>query len=283
MLNLEKFGGDVSSRRAAIAVPQRQDAAVGSPIAYEEVDYLGPDAWALLSAETQAWARGSAGEAIRDPHSGRSDEHWYCSVATDRRAGAPRTAGRTAEYVLVSFGKRGLAVSTGATANFVAGPGSTRWTSARFDVPVDPSQIRHDHRVAAGPTGGDPADPAAVSPFGGLLRPDFEARFGNLPAPTQLFLVQPFVASGRPPAEADLEATVSVSGHEYREATWTYLFNARWIAFAYSVRSVPYRSGFRGAKLWNESPEARSVLGAPWRVSAWVAPKIQSTSALVPG
>lgn len=187
MLNLEKFGGDVSGRRAAITGPQRQDAAVGSPIAYEEVDYLGADAWALLSAETQAWARGSAGEAIRDPHSGRSDEHWYCSVTTDRRAGAPRTAGRTAEYVLVSFGKRGLAVSTGATANFVAGPGSTRWTSARFDVPVDPSQIRHDHRVAAGPTGGDPADPAAASPFGGLLRPDFEARFGNLPAPTQLF------------------------------------------------------------------------------------------------
>jgi hypothetical protein len=225
----------------------------------------------------RGWAEDRAGTQIRDPHTGVPTVYWYCRVHPGR-TGGPRAAAVPATYDLVMFGKRGLVVSSGTTESFQGSVGTTAWQHRRFDVPVDPAAIRHDHREApahtATPSTGGPAGGPGGPARGGspLLPTRIVATFGNLPDPTQRFLLEPFTVRGKRPAEVDVHPTTLEVGRAYRESYWCYLFDASWMGFAHAQRSVPLTSGRTGSALWNGSPEAEALRRAPWTVAAWVAP-----------
>lgn len=245
----------------------------GEPVDYVSVPFTFEESWSMLPPTMQAWAEDRAGAQIRDPHTGVPTVYWYCRVRPGP-TGGPRAAAVPATYDLVMFGKRGLVVSSGTTGSFQGEAGTTAWRHRRFDVPVDTAAIRHDHREApaqtatpgtggpGGPTrGGSPPLPTAIV-----------ATFGNLPGPTQRFLLEPFTVRGKRPAEADVHPTTLEVGRTYSETYWCYLFDASWMAFAHAQRSVPLTSGRTGPELWNGSPEADALRRAPWTVAAWVAP-----------
>lgn len=253
----------------------------GEPLAYEAATYDIDASWRLLPKSMQNWAEERAGPPIRDPHTRQSTIYWYCRVAPKLSAG-PAGAARPAVYDLVMFGKHGLVAATGTT-DHVETQGGPRWVHRRFGVEIDPSGLRHDHHREApanlmpsgsaapdsqDPGGMDPVAPAATA----LLPAHIVGAFGNLPLVTQQFLMEAFVRQGRRPVEGNVYATTRIFGADYRESLWTYLFDARRMAFAHAHRSVPWRSGRTGPALWTGSPEAEALRVAPWMVVAWTAP-----------
>lgn len=244
----------------------------GRPVTYVSFSHTPEDSWSLLAPSMREWAESRAGDPIHDPNTGAATVYWYCRVRPSEQGG-PRAAAVTATYDLVMFGKRGLAVSHGSTDAFVDQPGATRWRSRRFDLPVDPATIRHDHRTVAAST-----PPATATPPTGttgasarpLLSTEVADCFGNLPLPTQRFLLSPFISNGTRPSDAAVQASSDEIGGFYRERYWCYLVNKNWLAFSYAHRSVPLTSGRSGADLWNGSPEATALQTAPWTLAAWV-------------
>jgi hypothetical protein len=103
-------------------------------------------------------------------------------------------------------------------------------------------------------------------------------RLGNLPLATQRFLVGPFAAARKPPAESAVHARLNDDGNELSETYWAYLFNSDWMAFAQARRYLPSLGGAR-------APYAKMVAAlepAQWAISAWVAPVAKAGHALVP-
>lgn len=292
-------GGGGSARR-----PPRF---AGEPVEYGDWQYSPGDAWQLLSPSMRAWAEEHAGDPIRDPHTRVPTVYWTCHVRLGPRP--PRGAAMTATYGLVMFGKRGLVASTGSTEHFVDSPGVTRWRNRRFAVPVDPARVRHDHRREAGPaaaapgpgtgpggpgTGGtgrgtathrdtgDTRGPAAAD-GDAFLPPDVARMYGNLPLATQTFQCEPFVARNGRPAESNVFGAIVDDGAERRESYWAYMFDARWVTFAFARRAVPVPAGKRrgrgrGRRARGASDAADTGRGgsgldaAEWRVAAWASP-----------
>lgn len=267
-------------------VAQREPVAVafaGQAVSYVPSRFTFEESWQLLSAGTREWAEQRAGAAVVDPHSSVPTVYWYCRVLPGRSDG-PQAAAVPATYDLMMFGKRGLVVSGGTTQSFDS-TGGTKWRNRRFDVPVDPSAVRHDHREApadvssAGATAsGDQTTVGSSTP---LLPTRVAEMLGNLPPATQRFLLEPFTVRGKRPVEAQVHPTTTEVGHLYRETYWCYLFDASWVSFAHAERSVPRTSGRTGADLWNDSPEAVALQQASWTVAAWVAP-VQKHRSVVP-
>lgn len=266
-------GGDLS-RHNFSGIP-------GERTTYQERRYTMDESWGLLSPETRAWTIASAGEPLTDPFTGVERRHWYCDITLNGGSG-PSGGPVAATALVVVFGRRGLAIAQGSCADFTPQPGCSRWRTARFDLPLDPSGVRHDHHPAAAPNlsmpqgrrsevdGRTGAAPSAAS----LLDPQLAARFGNLPLATQRFLLHPFLSSGtRPQAPSDLQPTTELKAGSYTETYFCYLINARWVTFSVATRAVPYRSGLSGEALWNRSPEASAIARAPWQTQAWIAPK----------
>jgi len=273
----------------------------GQPVDYVPVEYDVDQSWSFVPDKTRQWATVRAGEPINDPVTKARHQYRWCAVATVGGAGTP------AEYDLTLFGKRGLVVARGATDHFVPEPGRTKWRTVRWDVPLDPTGIRHDHHAAApGAAPGVPVTPApepvppppaaaasgdgfgeAVGGGGGgggngsqpadlvtalLGDGTLAGYFGNLPAPTQRFLLQPFVRSNTDPQDVGVNPHHTVLPHEEVEEFWAHLFNKRWVAFCYARRTAPRRGR-----------QASADLGAaPWAVAAWVAPAIPPNQAALP-
>lgn len=250
----------------------------GEPVDYVSAPFTFEESWGMLPPKMREWAEDRAGAQIRDPHTGASTVYWYCRVQPGR-TGGPGVVAVPATYELVMFGKRGLVVSSGTTESLQGEAGTTAWRHRRFDVPVDPAGIRHDHREApaetptpstCGPAADLGGPVRSGSPF--LLPTRMVATFGNLPALTQRFLLEPFTVRRKRPVEADVHPTTLEVGRTYREVYWCYLFDASWMAFAHAQRAVPLTSGRTGPALWNGSPEADAMRRTPWTVAAWVAP-----------
>ena len=249
----------------------------GEPISYVERSYTFEEAWELLSPSTRTWATDSAGGAIDDPFTGTPRRYWYCEV----RPGPwprPDLTTPTADSVVVIFGQRALAVATGTCENFVPAAESPKWRMARYDLPLDPRGVRYDHQASATPNPGTAGAPTASAGPGStpsIMRPDLAARFGNLPLVTQRFLLHPFLTDRSvPQQESDLKAVTEIRDGRYSEQYWCYLFNARWVAFAYARRFVPYRSNMTGPALWNDSPESFAIQQAPWQIQSWISPTL---------
>ncbi len=254
-----------------------QPGVAAAQIDYVERSYSMEESWRLLSPETRDWGQRVAGEPILDPLSGSPLIYWYCDVTPSGQSG-PTGAAASAEYRLMMFGMRGLAVATGSCSNFRAGQ-TNSWRNLRWTMLIDPRGVRNYHRrgARAGETtrGNDQeTDSAADQESWGSRYLPLRARqgFGNLPVETQRFLLDPFIKAGRAPQDGGLEPTTEVKGGQYVETYLCYLFNKRWVAFACARRSVLYRGVAQGAELWNDSPEARALRSAPWDVAAWVAP-----------
>lgn len=249
------------------------DGVVGSPIEYAAAEFLGEDGWSLTPQSARDWAATTAGAPIKDPVTGANQPYWYCNISPDERSGP---AGLKAEFDLFMFGRRGLAVCRGTTESFVASPGGTRWRQTRFDLPVDPARIRNDHRRGAlSNTGVNSTAPSAksASPAGGLLPDHLLSKFGNLPTDTQRFLVEPFVLTGKRPQQSVLRAMTEVRGGFLIETMWTYLFNARWLSFAFLQRSVAITTQYESnEETWSASRETQELTRTPWNLAAWVAP-----------
>lgn len=262
----------------------------GEPVDYGDRQYSPGDAWQLLSPSMRAWAEEHAGDPIRDPHTGVPTVYWNCHVRLG--ASGPRGAATTATYGLVMFGKRGLVASTGSTDHFVDSPGATRWRHRRFAVPVDPGRVRHDHRREAGPAATGPRDTGGAgdtrgtggpAPAGGgaFLPPDVARMYGHLPPATQTFQCEPFIARNSRPAESNVVGAIEDDGAERRESFWAYMFDARWVTFAFARRAVAvptnHRRGrglrARGARsAAGAGPGPSGLDAAEWRVAAWAAP-----------
>jgi hypothetical protein len=272
----------------------------GEPVEYGDWQHSPGDAWGFLSPATRRWAEEHAGAPIRDPHTGVATVYWNCWVRPGPHG--PRGAAQSATYGLVMFGKRGLVASTGSTDQFVASPGATRWRNRRFAVPVDPAGVRHDHRREAGPAtpttaredrppgpGVGELPPGASAPVSApaagragqddFLPPDVARMYGHLPASTQAFQCEPFVARGTRPAESNVFAAIVEDGTERRESYWAYMFDARWVTFAYARRAArvaPRRRGRRG----QPAPPGGALEAAEWTVAAWAAPILRPGTAV---
>lgn len=277
-------GGDVAARPRGGVDRRVGDVSVtGRPVDYVASTYSFGESWNLLSPSMRQWAEERAGGPVRDPHTRAETVYWYCRVRPGDPSG-PGGSSVSATYELLLFGRRGLVVSTGSTSGLIDSPGATAWRHTRFDLPIDESGIRSDHRTspADSPTAGSSGPPAGPSrPGTGLLPEHVAATFGNLPVATQRFLLEPFLGATSPP-NADVHASTDQVGHEYAETYWAYLFNGKWVAFAHAKRAVPYRSGLTGAALWNGSPEQKALAQAPWTVSAWVAPLLRPGTSMAP-
>lgn len=251
---------------------------VGAPIDYVPAAYLCEHGWKLLPQSARDWASAAAGDGITDPVTRVRQPYWYCNISPDE-PGGPGPVG--AEFDLVMFGRRGLAVVAGATDHFVASPSGSRWRQTRWDVPVDGTAVRHDHRQGApphtgtdGPAGdGGPADEVAIE----LLPEGLRSDFGNLPLATQRFLVEPFVASAKRPQQAVLHARTRVHGGRLEETLWTYLFNARRLSFAFLQRAVAVRGTSDEHVLSGASAESTRLARTPWDVAAFTAPVVKPT------
>lgn len=249
----------------------------GARVNYQARTYSMDESWKLLSPEIQAWAVATAGEPLPDPFNGMERRHWYCNVSLVSESG-PGGGPLAATSLVVVFGQRGLAIAEGTCADFRSEPGHNKWRTARFDLPLDPSRVRYDHHPAAPPNSPAPMPGGGQTPHSSpatsLLNAEVASRFGNLPLPTQHFLLHPFLTSGsRPQAPSDLQPTTEVRAGFYTETFVCYLFNASWVTFGSATRAVPYRSGITGEALWNRSPEASAIERAPWQVQAWTAPR----------
>ena len=287
MSELERLPGGTPVGRGPSGLARRANdvKVAGEAVHYSSMAYSEEEAWVRLSPSMRTWAEEHAGETIKDPHTGVRTVYWCCEVDPVGTSG-PGLAGVTASYELVLFGKRGLVVSNGSTDAFVDAPGATAWRHNRFALAVDPAGVRSDHRIEAA-EGRVPGTPYEAQPRSApldalpanLLNEVVAGRVGNLPVPTQRFLLEPFLNASVPP-KAGVHCRTRETGGEFRETFWTYVFNARWLAFAYSVRAVPLRSGLSGPVLWNDSPERTALDRAPWAVSAWVAPVHKAGSAV---
>jgi hypothetical protein len=255
----------------------------GRPVEYVPVEYDIDQSWAFVPEATRQWATVRAGEPINDPVTKSRRQYRWCTVATMSGAGGP------AEYDLTVFGKRGLVVARGVSDEFVAEPGRTRWRTVRWEVPLDPTGIRHDHHSSAmgqapgAPTPAPSSDGASGDGFGD--EPDADdvvtallgdgtlaGYFGNLPTATQRFLLQPFVRSDSDPQDVGVNPHHTVEQHEETEEFWAHLFNKRWVAFCYARRTAPRRGRKASAQLDK----------APWAVAAWVAPALPPDRAALP-
>ncbi|HEX8581295.1 MAG TPA: hypothetical protein VF640_03155, partial [Acidimicrobiales bacterium] len=230
----------------------------------------------LLSEGMRSWAEQVAGPPVLDPLTGARTVYWYCRVTPS--TGGPAGAAVPATYRLVLFAKLGMAVARGTTEAFVPQPAATAWRTSRWALPIDASGVRSDHRTAERP------HREAVAAVGPPREPDLlpaEARegFGNLPLPTQQFLLEPFTRSGSLPSEGRVDASVDVLEDRVAETYWCHLFNRRWLAFTFARRSVPYVSRhLEGADLWNRSREASELQLARWDVAAWTAPVVETVA-----
>ena len=258
----------------------------GEPVEYGDWQYSPGDAWQLLSPSMRAWAEEHAGDPIRDPHTRVPTVYWNCHVRLGPHG--PRGAAMTATYGLVMFGKRGLVASTGSTDHFVDTPGATRWRNRRFAVPVDPARVRHDHRREAGPAAPNPGDRSAPGDRGtargpaattgdAFLPPDVARMYGNLPLSTQTFQCEPFVARNVRPAESNVFGAIVDGGAERRESYWAYMFDARWVTFAFARRATALPAGGRRGRGLrgrgaDAGPGTSGLDAAEWRVAAWAAP-----------
>lgn len=260
----------------------------GQPVEYHPSLFSFEESWQLLSPSMQQWVQTRAGPAIRDPHTGVPTVYAYCRVLLDDQV--PLDGATSAAYELLVFGKRGLVVSDGTTPHLVPQPGATRWRHHRFDLPIDPTAVRNDHRQGApantasdrpgwaGPAGGM----LDLSVGSGLLPPAVAEVFGNLPLPTQRFLLEPFIRSRRETVQVRVYPAIIERGAECREVYWVGLFNAGWVGFACAERSVVQRAG-RAPESWQDSDVTEALRQAPWTVAAWVAPVDHSAGAAVGG
>lgn len=139
--------------------------------------------------------------------------------------------------------------------------------------------MRSDHLSAGPPNTITPStgnsDTVAVEALARAARfvpARIASSFGNLPAATQLHLLEPFLSDDRGLQKGDLHATTHVVGDRYEERYTGYLFNARWMAFVAAHRSVPYQSGMTGPELWGDSLESAAIRTTPWVVAAWFGP-----------
>jgi hypothetical protein len=250
----------------------------GRPIDYESRTYTFEQSWNLLSPELRTWALECAGPPMSDPHTGVATDYWYCDVRPSSGAGqGVQTSG--ARYELMRFGGRGLVVSSGTT-DWLGGPdGQTTWddTDRSFDLAVEPTSLRHDHRRDAVPntSGGSRLRGKllgqASTPVEAILPTHIADMFGNLPVATQRFLLTPFTTHRGRPLQPGLYATTEVVGSSYRESYWLHLFDLDRMAFSMAWHEVPLRSGLTGPALWNDSPESKALQQAPWTVAAWTA------------
>jgi hypothetical protein len=287
-------GGAGLQRHDGVAVGAEDVSFVGQPVEYEESPFSFEQSWQMLSPSMQEWVQHRAGPPIRDPHTAVPTVYAYCRVVPE--APGPLDGVTGASYELMAFGKRGLVVSDGTTAHLVTGPGATRWRHRRFDLPVDPAGVRNDHRRSAPAVPPDPVGGVGgaagwgdgsgwVGPAGGALQigvsggqqagflpSEVAELFGNLPLPTQRFLLEPFTRTGRPPVQARVHPAVLERGAECREVFWVGLFNAGWLAFACAERRIVRRGGPGGPGLWLDPVDTEALRRAPWDVAAWVAP-----------
>jgi hypothetical protein len=277
---VEPAGGRVEATGAGAVRPSARASTrfAGRDVSYVDEVYSPSQSWDLLSDGIRDWAQARAGHQIVDPHTRRGTVYWYCNVVPGE---AGRGRDRPADYDLVMFGKRGLAVSSGTTGRLVGARAATRWRHRRFDVPVDASGIRHDHRSAPAPVPPPPGTPPGgrAGPEAPVLPAEAAQRLGNLPVETQQFLVAPFADRRRAPAEVAVHARLSHDRHELAETYWVFMFDKRWVAFAQARRHGP-ASGDRRSAL---PLLAASLAGAPWMISAWVAPVAAPGHAVVPG
>lgn len=268
--------GDGQIVRRSGALRSRHVGYEGQPVAYVDTPFVGDEAWRRLSPDFRRWAEDHAGAPIVDPHTKAPTVYRTCRVDPELR-GRSRGAAVRASYNLMMFGHRALVVSSGTTENLIDPPGTTRWRHRRFDVPVDPSGVRHDHRRDAAPNlargaAAKAKSVVAADAAGALLPADVANTFGNLPLPTQEFLLEPFVTGGRRPLEACVHAEIEWERSELRETYWVYLFNARSMSVACAWRTVTIRNVTRMARLVSRSREFGALQKRSWKVAAWTAP-----------
>jgi hypothetical protein len=247
---------------------------VGTPIEYRTARYLQEGGWSIIPEAARGWAAQHAGGPIVDPVTGARQPYWFCDIQPEDR---PGPGGVRAGFELMMFGRRGLAVVRGDTDAFIGSPAGSRWRQTRWALQVDASRIRHDHHRGAPPNlsgdhaagGGRPASSEAAD----LLPANILGDFGNLPLTTQRFMVGPFISSGRRPQQAVVHGMTEVRGGRLVENIWSYLFNARWVAFCFLQRSVVVRnSHLSDEELWSSSSESSALARLPWNVAAWVGP-----------
>lgn len=278
----EPAGGAIVPRpaQAVEAAGGGFDGVVGAPIDYQVAQYLREDGWNIIPQAARDWAGQHAGAPIHDPVTGATQPYWFSDITPGEGPGPGATP---AEFELFMFGRRGLAVVRGATDAFVASPGGSRWRQSRWDLPIDPAGIRNDHRRGAAPNTGSPDGPAGGAGSDAavleVLPANLVSDFGNLPLETQRFLVQPFVSTAKRPQQAVLHGETRVRAGRLVESLWTYLFNARWLSFAFLQREVVVRTPYRSAEeIWGGSPESQEITRTPWNLAAWVAPVVRDQS-----
>jgi hypothetical protein len=226
---------------------------------------IGEQAWQRLPAAIQDWSRRIAGEGLPDPVTGAVRPHWYCRVD-------PEPPG--AQYSMFMIGQRGLAVAKGTCAAFYS-TSTPKWRTQRWAVALDAARLRTGHlRAAPAPTANlpaPPADPDPPPPPGAPTRPwlpyTVEHYFGCLPAASQQFLLSPFVAAASPPQAGDLHPALHRNQDWVTERYWCYLFNRRWMSFAFAQRAIRLSGRRRTDRRTGEA-----LLRAPWDVSAWAGP-----------
>ena len=275
MGEIERVDHASPERRSGGEVARRDVTFAGADVEYASLDFTPEEAWQLLSGGMREWAERHAGDQIIDPHARAKTIYWYCMVSRGQASG-PDGASVAATYDLVMFGKRGLVVSDGSTDDFVDHPGATRWRNRRIALAVDPAGIRHDHHreapanvgVGAGVGASGDALAAVLSPD--LIDSDEPIGLGHLPHATQRFLFEPFTGQRSRATNSWVYAHRQWSGSEVRERLWAYLFNARWMGFAFTERWAPARRGRRAQRVADKA--LRTV---PWRVCAWVAPVLR--------
>lgn len=267
---IQRFRSDLAStgpRRAFEPV-------TGSPFEYEPAPYLREEGWPLLPQAEREWTTTRAGAPITCPVTRAHQQYWFSNIE-------PRAVGAT--YELFTFGKAGLAVCEGETSSFTPSPAANRWRTRRWWLPIEQSAVRsahitttsaEDRQLQHGPEAG-----TGRSGFD-LLGEEAVADFGNLPAPTQTFLVEPFVASGRRPQQVAVRGVVEPHADgSSTERLWVYLFNARAVSFAYLQRRWPVTSQPLPAP--HPGDGAAAGLG-PWQVAAWTAPAAPERSSIQP-
>ncbi len=264
-----------------------EGALAGRPIDYVPRDFSHARSWELVSPNIRAWAEKVAGSKIRDPQTGTERYYWNCTVRRSRYQPGPGADPFTARYDLWVFGKGGLAVATGRTHDFVDRPSATKWRTERWALPIDGSEVRSAHlaagppnTVASGVEGSDAVSVEAATRVARFVPVRIAPWFGNLPAMTQLHVLEPFLLDNRNPQRGDLDATVEVIEGRYEERYTCYLFSPRWVSFVAAHRSVPYSSGASGTALWLRSSESAAIRVSPWAVAAWFGPVSQRGTAV---
>lgn len=268
--------GDLVRGSSAELTGRWEPGIAGEPIHYVEQSYSMEESWELLSSGTRQWAQKVAGKPILDPFSGDRRIYWHCDVDVSEPVG-PVGVAVSAEYRLVLFGEGSLAAAIGTCSNFRSGQINS-WRNTRWPVFIDPSDVRNDHRrgTPPGPAGApgnegqqDQVLETKQSLAARYLPQGVRLGFGNLSVETQRFLLDRFIGTCSVPQYGRLEPTTQVGGRRYVETYVCYLFNKRYVGFAFAQRSVPYRTSTTGSYLWNDSREAQDLRSAPWDVAAW--------------